>query len=79
MKKKVRRAADSLARQVEEAMKEDLERSLKSLRTEVENLTAPYLSAAEERLTRVGILQEELHKLDSELKRLRQSVQNIGS
>lgn len=75
----MRRAADSLARQIEEAMKDDLQRSIHAVRAEVENLTAPYLSAAEEKLSRVEILQQELHKLDSELKRLRQSVQNIGS
>lgn len=79
MKKKVSRAADSLARQMEEAMKEDLQRSIEVVRAEVEVLTAPYLRAAEEKQKRVEVLQEQLHQLDSELKRLRQSVQNIGS
>jgi len=79
VKKKVRRVADSFARQIEEAMKDDLERSINAVRAEVENLTAPYLSAAEQKLSRVEFLQEELQKLDTELKRLRQSVQKIGS
>ena len=78
VKKKVRRVADSFAKQIEEAMKDDLQRSIDAVRAEVETLTAPYLNAAEEKLRRVEILQEELEKLDSELKRLRQSVQNIG-
>lgn len=79
VKKKVTRAADSLARQMEESMKEDLQRSIEVVRAEVEVLTAPYLRAAEEKQKRVEALQEQLHQLDSELKRLRQSVQNIGS
>lgn len=78
MKKKVRRVADSLARQIEEAMKDDLQKSIDAVRAEVETLTAPYLNAVEEKLRRVEILQEESQKLDSELKRLRQSVQSIG-
>nr|XP_024371207.1 probable transmembrane GTPase FZO-like, chloroplastic isoform X2 [Physcomitrium patens] len=78
VKKKVRRVADSLARQIEEAMKDDLQKSIDAVRAEVETLTAPYLNAVEEKLRRVEILQEESQKLDSELKRLRQSVQSIG-
>ncbi|KAG0591753.1 hypothetical protein KC19_1G199300 [Ceratodon purpureus] len=79
VKKKVRRVADSLAKQIEEAMKDDLQKSIDAVRAEVEALTAPYLHAAQEKLCRVEILQKELQKLDSELKRLRQSVQNIGT
>ena len=79
MKQKVRRVADSFARQIEEAMEDDLQRSIDSVKAEVETLTAPYLHAAEDKLRRVEVLQEELQELDSELKRLRQSVQNIGT
>lgn len=79
VKKKMRRVADNFARQIEEAMKDDLQRSIDAVRAEVETLTAPYLNAAQEKLCRVEILQEELVKLDSELKRLRHSVQNIGT
>ena len=79
VKQKVRRVADSFARQIEEAMEDDLQRSIDSVKAEVETLTAPYLHAAEDKLRRVEVLQEELQELDSELKRLRQSVQNIGT
>lgn len=79
VKQKVRRVADSFARQIEEAMEDDLQRSIDSVKAEVETLTAPYLHASEDKLRRVEVLQEELQELDSELKRLRQSVQNIGT
>lgn len=78
-KKKVRRVADSFAKQIEEAMKDDLQKSIDAVRAEFQTLAAPYRNAAEEKLRRVKILQEELLKLDTELKRLRQSVQSIGT
>lgn len=79
MKKKVNQVADSLARQIEDAMKSDLEQSIETVRAEVEILTRPYRRAAEEELARVAGFQEQLEIVELELKRLRQRVQNVGS
>jgi hypothetical protein len=79
VKKKVNQVADSLARQIEDAMKSDLEQSIETVRAEVEILTRPYRRAAEEELARVAGFQEQLEIVELELKRLRQRVQNVGS
>lgn len=79
VKKKVNQVADSLARQIEDAMKSDLEQSIETVRAEVEILTRPYRRAAEEELARVAGFQEQLERVELELKRLRQRVQNVGT
>lgn len=79
VKKKVTRVADSLVRQIDEAMKNDLQQSIDAVRAEVEQLTRPYGKAAEEESIRVTELQKELQKLDSHLRDIRQRVQNLGA
>jgi uncharacterized coiled-coil DUF342 family protein len=79
VKKKIYKVADNIGRQLSNAMQSDLQESLDNLREEIKALTTPYRKAAEAERARVIALQSRLGELDSELRSLRQKVQNLGT
>ncbi|KAH9552434.1 hypothetical protein CY35_09G066500 [Sphagnum magellanicum] len=79
IKKKVKRVADSLTRQFQEAMQKELQESIDMVKAEVEALTRPYHKAAEEEVSRISGLKTELQRINAQLQVLRQRVQNLGT
>lgn len=74
---KVNRTADALARQLEEAMQKDLSESISNLETFVKLIGKPYREAAEQRLERLLETQDQLSKVEKELRKLQIEVQNL--
>lgn len=79
IKKKVKRVADSLTRQFQEAMQKELQESIDMVKADVEALTRPYHKAAEEEVSRISGLKTELQRINAQLQVLRQRVQNLGT
>lgn len=79
IKKKVKRVADSLTRQFQEAMQKELQESIDMVKAEVEALTKPYHKDAEEEVSRISGLKTELQRINAQLQVLRQRVQNLGT
>lgn len=74
---KVRRIADSLAREIEAAMQKDLSRALETLREFVETVGKPYQEAALHRIDRLSKAQQELEHVEKKLQRLKVEIQNL--
>lgn len=79
VKKKVSQVADSLARQLEAAMQEDLQEALSKIREDVDKVVAPHRTAARQELGRIVSLEDRLEMLDKQLRSVRNRVQNLGS
>ena len=73
---KVNKIADGLAREVEEAMQNDLMETVGNLENFVKTIGKPYQDAAQERLDKLLDLQE-LSNVDKKLKTLRIEIQNV--
>ncbi|KAJ6306664.1 hypothetical protein OIU78_021892 [Salix suchowensis] len=74
---KVNEIADGLAREVEEAMQNDLMETVGNLENFVRTIGKPYQDAAQERLDKLLDLQEELSNVDKKLRTLRIEIQNV--
>lgn len=74
---KVRRKADALAYELEEAMKKDLIEAIENLDTFVEVLSKPYQDEAQNRLNRLVGIQDELSNVEKKLRTLQIEIQNL--
>jgi iron-sulfur cluster repair protein YtfE (RIC family) len=74
---KVNKIADGLAREVEEAMQNDLMETVGNLENFVKTIGKPYQDAAQERLDKLLDLQEELSNVDKKHRTLRIEIQNV--
>lgn len=74
---KVRRTADSLARQLEEAMQNDLSNATKSLDNFVSTLGKPYQEMAQTRVSKLSSTIDELSAIEKKLEALQIEIQNI--
>jgi len=74
---KVKRKADNLAYELEEAMKKDLTEAIENLDTFVKVLSKPYHDEAQNRLSRLVQIQEELSNVEKKLRTLQIDIQNL--
>jgi len=74
---KVKRKADNLAYELEEAMKKDLTEAIQSLNTFVKVLSEPYHDEAQNRLNNLVQIQEELSNVERKLRTLQIDIQNL--
>ncbi|KAK1278376.1 hypothetical protein QJS04_geneDACA016889 [Acorus gramineus] len=74
---KVKRVADALSREVDEAMQMDLSNSIEKLQRFVELVGRPYQDSAQQRLNRLSEIQEELANVENKLKTLKIEIQNL--
>lgn len=74
---KVKRKADTLAYELEEAMKKDLTEAIENLDTFVKVLSKPYQDEAQNRLNRLVEIQEELSNVEKKLRTLQIDIQNL--
>lgn len=74
---KVKRKADTLAYEVEEAMKRDLSEAIENLDTFVKVIGKPYQDQAQNRLNKLVEIQEELSSVEKKLRTLQIEIQNL--
>ncbi|KAK6940818.1 hypothetical protein RJ641_030349 [Dillenia turbinata] len=74
---KVKRTADALARDLEEAMQKDLSKSIANLENFIRILGKPHNDAAKERLDRVSRIEDELINVEKKLQKLQIEIQNL--
>ncbi|KAK7277640.1 hypothetical protein RJT34_22655 [Clitoria ternatea] len=74
---KVKRKADTLAYELEEAMKRDFTEALENLDSFVKVLSKPYQVEAQNRLNRLVAIQEELSNVEKKLRTLQIDIQNL--
>lgn len=74
---KVKRKADTLAYELEEAMKKDLTEAVENLDTFVRVIGKPYQDQAHNRLNKLVEIQEEISNIDKKLRTLQMEIQNL--
>lgn len=74
---KVKRAADALAREVEEAMQKDLLETTESMENFVKLIGKPYQDLAQQRLENLLATQDRLTSVENKLKELQIEIQNL--
>ncbi|KAK3001161.1 hypothetical protein RJ639_021757 [Escallonia herrerae] len=74
---KVKRTADALARELEEAMEKDLLETTESLENFVKLIGKPYQDSAQSRLGKLLRTQDELTNVEEKLKALQIEIQNF--
>ncbi|XP_060181363.1 probable transmembrane GTPase FZO-like, chloroplastic isoform X1 [Lycium barbarum] len=74
---KVKRTADGLAREIEEAMQKDLLETTRNVEDFVKLIGKPYQDRAQNRLDKVLATAEELANIEKKLKALRIDIQNL--
>ncbi|XP_061358136.1 probable transmembrane GTPase FZO-like, chloroplastic isoform X2 [Gastrolobium bilobum] len=74
---KVKRQADTLAYELEEAMKRDFTEAIGNLDTFVKVLSKPYQDQAQNRLNKLVEIQEELSNVEKKLRTLQIDIQNL--
>ncbi|CAJ1969281.1 unnamed protein product [Sphenostylis stenocarpa] len=74
---KVKRKADNLAYELEDAMKKDLTEAIEKLETFMEVLSKPYHDEALNRINRLVKIQEELSNVEKKLRTLQIEIQNL--
>lgn len=77
VKNKVQRTANSFARQLEEAMQEDLEQAMRNAECQVDLISKPYRHAAELKSNRLNDLLVEIKHVERKLQLLQFKVQNF--
>lgn len=75
--KKVKRTADGLAREIEEAMQKDLLETMAYLEDIVKFIGKPYQEAAQNRLDKLLATADNLTDIESKLKTLQNEIQNL--
>ena len=74
---KVKKIADSLAKEIESAMQKDLTQALETLKEFVETVGKPYQEAAQLRIERLSRIQQKLDNVEKKLQSLKVQVQNL--
>lgn len=74
---KVKKVADGLEREIEEAMQKDLRQGVQSLKYHVEAISKPYRRAAQQRIDRLLKVQDELANVEEKLRDLKVEIQNL--
>lgn len=74
---KVKRTADGLAREIEEAMEKDLLETTTNLEDLVKFIGKPYQEAAQHRLDKLLATADKLTDIESKLKTLQIEIQNL--
>lgn len=74
---KVTKVADALAKEIEDAMKEDLSVAMEKLKTFVELTGKPYQQAAQNKIDRLSEIQSELDSTRQKLQGLKTEIQNF--
>ncbi|OVA06676.1 Thiamine phosphate synthase [Macleaya cordata] len=77
MAEKVRRTADAVARELQEAMQKDLLQNIEDLENFVKFISKPYQDAAQQRVDRSLKTQEELTTVQKKLQTLQNEIQNL--
>ncbi|KAL5068216.1 hypothetical protein RYX36_019103 [Vicia faba] len=74
---KVKKKADTLAYELEEAMKRDLTEAIENLDTNVRVIGKPYQDQAQNRLNKLVEIQEEISNIEKKLRTLQVEIQNL--
>ncbi|XP_027366745.1 probable transmembrane GTPase FZO-like, chloroplastic isoform X2 [Abrus precatorius] len=74
---KVKKKADALAYELEEAMKRDFTEAIENLDTFVKVISKPYQDEAQNRINRIVKVQEELSNVEKKLRTLQIEIQNL--
>ncbi|OIV91325.1 hypothetical protein TanjilG_01943 [Lupinus angustifolius] len=75
---KVKRRGDTLAYELEEAMKKDFTEAIENLDTFVKVISKPYQDQVQNRLNRLVVMQEELSDIERKLRTLQIEIQNLN-
>uniref|UniRef100_A0A2N9H0U6 G domain-containing protein n=1 Tax=Fagus sylvatica TaxID=28930 RepID=A0A2N9H0U6_FAGSY len=74
---KVRRAADALATELEEAMQKDLLEAINNIDDFVKIVAQPYQDAAQHRVDKLVEIQHEISGVEKEIQKLNNEIQNL--
>jgi uncharacterized coiled-coil DUF342 family protein len=74
---KVKRKADTLSYELEEAMKKDLTEAVENLDTFVRVIGKPYQDQAQNRLNKLVEIQGEISNIEKKLRTLQTEIQNL--
>ncbi|KAF5455034.1 hypothetical protein F2P56_024653 [Juglans regia] len=74
---KVRRAADALASELDEAMQKDLLETINNMESFVKIIAQPYQDDAQHRLDKLSEIQQELSGVEKEIQKLNSEIQNL--
>lgn len=74
---KVKRTADALARELEEAMQKDLLEAIENMENFVQIVAEPYQDAAQHKLENLLGIQDEISSIKKELQTLQVEIQNL--
>lgn len=74
---KVKKKADTLAYELEEAMKRDLAEAVENLDAFVRVIGKPYQDQAQNRLNKLVEIQEEISNIEKKLRTLQVEIQNL--
>lgn len=74
---KVKKTADALARELEEAMQKDLSEALDNVESFVKVIAEPYQDAAQNKIEKLLAIQAEISNIEKELQRLQVEIQNL--
>lgn len=74
---KVRKSADALATELEEAMQKDLLETIDNIESFVKIVAQPYQDAAQQRVDRLLEIQHEISDVEEEIQTLNGEIQNL--
>ena len=74
---KVKKTADILAHELEEAMQKDLSEALDNVESFVKVVAKPYQDAAQNKIEKLLAIQAEISNIEKELQRLQVEIQNL--
>lgn len=74
---KVKKTADALARELEEAMQKDLSEALDNVESFVKVVAEPYQDAAQNKIEKLHAIQAEISNIEKKLQRLQVEIQNL--
>lgn len=77
MIEKVKRTADALARELEEAMQKDLMEAIENMEKFVEIVAEPYQDVAQRKLEKLLGIQGEVANIEKELQTVQVEIQNL--
>lgn len=77
MVNKVRRIADALASELDEAMQKDLLEAINNIENFVKIVARPYQDAAQQRLDKLLAIQHELLDVEKEIQKLNSEIENL--
>ncbi|KAK9139747.1 hypothetical protein Scep_009428 [Stephania cephalantha] len=74
---KIKRSADALARELEDAMLQDLKETIAILENFVKVISEPYMKAVQQNIDRLLEIEKELVNIDEKMQTLRIEIQNL--